>query len=307
MNPTLRIETDDGAEIRADGRGFAARDGAGEREWRVAATLRFRTDDARYAWLNGALGLWEGTFDAERHIARYRAYLQRTRPREGARMASDQPMDALTAAGIAPQRRGGERLRALTDDERRFYRWILRSFGAGSPPGPDALPDAASAFELEAEPALDRLRRLDLVHHNSTTGAIVVAYPFSGRPTSHRVRLDGREVYAMCAIDALGIAPMLGERIEIASRDPLTAEEIRVELEPDRQGSWLPQQAVVVSGTVGSGESRDSCCPVLSFFASTTNAGRWLAAHPDVEGTAISTEEAVAAGRTVFGDLLKEE
>jgi hypothetical protein len=75
MGPILRIETYDGAEIRADGRGFAARDGTEEREWRVAATLRFRTEDARYAWLDGALGLWAGDFDSERHVARYRAYL----------------------------------------------------------------------------------------------------------------------------------------------------------------------------------------------------------------------------------------
>ncbi len=77
MNPTLRIDTSDGAEIRADARGFAAREMREAREWRVAATLRFRTDDVRYAWLDGALGLWEGEFDAERHRARYRAYLQR--------------------------------------------------------------------------------------------------------------------------------------------------------------------------------------------------------------------------------------
>lgn len=77
MSPTLRIDTRDGAVIRAEGRGFAARDGTEENEWRVAATLRFRTDDTRYAWLDGALGLWEGEFDAEQHRARYRAYLQR--------------------------------------------------------------------------------------------------------------------------------------------------------------------------------------------------------------------------------------
>lgn len=76
MSPTLRIETHDGAEILADGRGFAARDRAEASEWRVAATLRFRTDDARYAWLDRLLGLWEGELDSERHRARYRAYLQ---------------------------------------------------------------------------------------------------------------------------------------------------------------------------------------------------------------------------------------
>lgn len=77
MSPTLRIETNDGAEIHAHGRGFAARDEADQGEWRVAATLRFRTDDPRYTWLDGALALWEGDFDARQHRARYHAYLQR--------------------------------------------------------------------------------------------------------------------------------------------------------------------------------------------------------------------------------------
>jgi hypothetical protein len=55
MSPTLRIATHDGAEVRADGRGFAARDRAEARESRVAATLQFRSDDARYAWADRAL------------------------------------------------------------------------------------------------------------------------------------------------------------------------------------------------------------------------------------------------------------
>jgi hypothetical protein len=216
------------------------------------------------------------------------------------------PIDALTAAGIAPERWGGERLRALTEGERQFYRWILTSFGAGAPPGPDALTDAASALGLEVEPALERLRRGDLVHHDPATGAILVAYPFSGRPTAHRVRLDGREVYAMCAIDALGIAPMLDEPVAIASRDPHTGEDIRIELEPDGRSSWRPDQTVVVSGTTGSAESCDACCPVVNFFASATNAEAWLGAHADVQGTVISIPDAIVAGRTVFGDLLEE-
>jgi hypothetical protein len=49
-----------------------------------------------------------------------------------------------------------------------------------------------------------------------------------------------------------------------------------------------------------------TCCPVLNFLASTTNAERSLAAHPDVQGTVISMPEAVVAGRAVFGDILKE-
>jgi Alkylmercury lyase len=72
------------------------------------------------------------------------------------------------------------------------------------------------------------------------------------------------------------------------------------------QGSWLSQKAVVVSGTVGSGESCYCCCPVLNSFASPTNAEAWLAAHPHVHGTVISIPDAIVAGRSVFGDLKEE-
>jgi hypothetical protein len=46
-----------------------------------------------------------------------------------------------------------------------------------------------------------------------------LAYPFSATPTPFVVRLeDGQERFACCAIDALGIAPMLGTRVVIRSR-----------------------------------------------------------------------------------------
>jgi choline dehydrogenase-like flavoprotein len=86
-----------------------------------------------------------------------------------------------------------------------------------------------------------------------------------------------------------------------------TREEIRVELEPDGQAGWQPREAVVVAGRAGSGESCESCCPVLNFFASRAAAERWLAAHPDVQGAVISIPKGVAAGRAVFDDVLEEE
>jgi hypothetical protein len=45
---------------------------------------------------------------------------------------------------------------------------------------------------------------------------------------------------------------------------------------------------------------------VLNFFASPANAERWLAEHPEVRGEVISIDEAAAAGRAVFGDVLTE-
>ena len=50
-------------------------------------------------------------------------------------------------------------------------------------------------------------------------GQVDIAYPFSASPTPFVVRLPGgKERYACCAMDALGIAPMVGQRVEIRAR-----------------------------------------------------------------------------------------
>jgi hypothetical protein len=47
---------------------------------------------------------------------------------------------------------------------------------------------------------------------------IDLAYPFSASPTPFVVRLaDGKERYACCATDALGIAPMIGQAVTVRS------------------------------------------------------------------------------------------
>jgi hypothetical protein len=75
MNPVAVIETEEGARVLLEARGFARRSDEASRSWEVAATLRFESEHKRYAWLNNALGVWVGEFDAEAHRARYRAYL----------------------------------------------------------------------------------------------------------------------------------------------------------------------------------------------------------------------------------------
>ena len=77
---------------------------------------------------------------------------------------------------------------------------------AGSPDGrADALANALAALDDE-----------DLIRVRA--GQIDIAYPFSAVPTPFRLRLSaGRERYACCATDALGIAPMVGEPVEITS------------------------------------------------------------------------------------------
>jgi hypothetical protein len=164
---------------------------------------------------------------------------------------------ALAAAEIPPSKLGPARRARLTDEERELYLWILRRFASEGRPSSAEVRTAAARFGLDAEHALATLAREDLVHRGADD-EITVAYPFSGRPTAHRVRFPGgHEVEAMCAIDALGIAPMFGEPIEIESRDPLSGEEMRARVTPDGTAEWWPESAVVVAGVLD--RQADSC------------------------------------------------
>ena len=70
---------------------------------------------------------------------------------------------------------------------------------------PDAIHDALVALDDE-----------DLIRVRA--GHIDLAYPFSASPTPFVVRLtDGKERYACCATDALGIAPMIDQAVEVRS------------------------------------------------------------------------------------------
>jgi hypothetical protein len=62
---------------------------------------------------------------------------------------------------------------------------------------------------------------------------VALAYPFSGLPTPFAVRLaTGHERYACCATDALGIASMLRQRIDIRSRCHHSGESLTLMADP---------------------------------------------------------------------------
>ncbi len=91
--------------------------------------------------------------------------------------------------------------------ERPEFRRVLRLFVERGGPVPVD----------EISPALVALDDEDLIRIQG--GKIDVAYPFTASPTPFVVRLpDGQDRFACCAVDALGIAPMIGQPVEIRSR-----------------------------------------------------------------------------------------
>lgn len=113
------------------------------------------------------------------------------------------------------------------------FRKILRGFLDGG--GPIAVPEIVGA-SLDAATVHDALAALDdddLIRIRD--GQVDIAYPFSASATPFVVRLPGGEArYACCAVDALGIAPMAGIRVEIRSRCHHCTALLELSVDPDR-------------------------------------------------------------------------
>ncbi len=114
---------------------------------------------------------------------------------------------------------------------------ILRTFVVR--PDPIVVEEFIRAFPERApddtRAALTRLDEDDLIQIRE--GHVDLAYPFSTTPTSFVVHLSGRgDRYVCCAIDALGLAPMLGESVRIRSRCHHCGESLEFSVDPSGPG-----------------------------------------------------------------------
>lgn len=197
------------------------------------------------------------------------------------------------------------RASSLPAPVREVHRAVLRHFVAtGTAPVPEDLKPAASDAGVELDEALDELHRADLVHLDPD-GRVQVAYPFSGVPTSHTVRLrNGVEVYSMCAVDALGIPLMLGEDGLVRSSDPGTGQPIQVERR-DGTWEWSPADAVVlVAWREGCSSKAEGLCPTVVFHADHADAEKHLSETPDLNGAVIGHDDALQLSQRSFGSML---
>jgi alkylmercury lyase len=188
---------------------------------------------------------------------------------------------------------------------RRLHQEILVYFlDHGDPPGPSWLHAQAGRLGLDPPAAQADLAAADLVHLDQA-GQVAVAYPFSGVPTGHRVQLAGAPgVWAMCAIDALGIPQMTGRDGTLTAADPHSSEPVRVEV-TDRTWRWNPPATTVLMAQAGTCDSSALCsCPHVNFFAHADNARSYVERHPDLTGQLLDQPTAVELAGMVFGALL---
>lgn len=204
-----------------------------------------------------------------------------------------------------------DRLRAarLDPQEDRVRRTILRGFAAGATPKITTVAREGRLPLAHVRETLHRLAALDLLLLDPTGETVLAAYPFSATPTPHRVRLTGREVFALCAVDALGIPPMLEEEASIFSCCAYCGSPVEVQTQPKGVTRCLPAETVVWFPT----PADDACpvaesrCPSISFFCNRDHLEAWRRPKEEPSGIVLSLPEAFEAAREIFGSFLTEE
>lgn len=197
------------------------------------------------------------------------------------------------------------RAAALPEPVRQLHREVLRAFLAtGRAPNRTELQSIAISTGVRLADGLRRLTELDLVHCGQDE-RILVAYPFSGEPTGHTVRLPNMPAMdAMCAIDALGIPLMADQDAVITSTDPTTQQVIRVQ-RYDEQWLWEPATTVVLlAQTAHCGTAAECLCPSIAFHIDRDHAHHYLTQHPKLHGSILDQQDAIDIARLCFGSLL---
>ena len=120
-----------------------------------------------------------------------------------------------------------ERQRQLDSEFLAVHRAILCSLvETGRPLTSTEMAEMLS--DRDARSALAHLSSQDLIVVDAGSGEPIGAYPMTTETTPHRLAIDGREVHAMCALDALAVSPMFGVEIRIDSQCDVSGDPVLV-------------------------------------------------------------------------------
>jgi hypothetical protein len=155
-------------------------------------------------------------------------------------------VEIKTAAELIALDLEGRQASRRTARESELLRHVFRAFVERAEPV--RVEAIVSAFPTQPPEtvveALAQLDEEDLIRIGG--GRVDLAYPFSASPTPFVVDIGpGRgERYACCAVDALGLAPMLGQPVRVRSRCHHCAAPL--ELSVDRAGPGPDADGVMV-------------------------------------------------------------
>jgi len=174
----------------------------------------------------------------------------------------------------------------------------------GRPPSREELIQLLGPDNVEA--GVQKLGVDDLVVLDADGKNPVGAYPITIEETPHKITVNGNTVHAMCALDAVSVAPMFDTEVQIDSSCRASQTPISVRM----RGSEILDAQSSDNVTVGirwqmpSDVAAHSMCMEMVFLKDRQTAEAWQ--DGDTENTSLfMLPEAVEFGKRYFLPLLK--
>jgi len=186
-----------------------------------------------------------------------------------------------------------ERQRKLSFEEQKCHRNILSEFSKSG-----RVPDTVPLTILK------KLYKNDLIVLDNSN-KIIGAYPFSLRKTDHHIFNENIDLYAMCAFDAVAIAPLFLIKLNIVSQCYVTKETIEIGQDSEQVISVKPSREIYVGirwQSAGSC-SADSLCLEMIFLKDKNIANVWKG--DDKDRSIFSLTDAIDFSVSYFKPLLQ--
>ena len=200
----------------------------------------------------------------------------------------------------------GRTLKKEENDIRKFI--LIQSPVLGRIPSIDEIKIEFNQFPDEKVIAiLNKLDEIDVIHLSDDKKVINAAYPFSNSKTSQIVTLRGEtynKIYAMCAIDALGICFMFDCDVTIDSKCYYSGERIKIEIKDNEIILLKPKNIVVWCDMEYSCCAATSLCKNINFFSSKFHFSKWQKEKPVRKGYLLPLQEAFYLGKLFFENRL---
>ena len=173
----------------------------------------------------------------------------------------------------------------------------------GRPPTREELAQQLGTDKLQA--GLQKLGADDLIVLDSAGENPVGAYPITVEPTPHKITVNGHSIQAMCALDAVSVAPMFDAEVAIDSTCRVSNTAITIRMRGSEILAAQPSEDVTVGirWQMPAGAAAHSMCMEMVFLKDRQTAEAWQ--DGDTENIALFTlPEAVEFGKRFFLPLL---
>jgi len=175
---------------------------------------------------------------------------------------------------------------ALTSEEIEILKYIFQTIlKFGRTPTTTEMRLALKKSDGNIIRTLNELEKKDILLRKRGTQEIVSIYPLSLKPTEHQILLEnGERLFAMCAVDALGMPIMFNRNIKVISQCEKCKQKITIEIK-NEEIAWVSHPNIMIwSPRRQIAPAAETCCPLVNFFCCKEHLEGWTKENPDLIG-----------------------